>query len=104
MEIKYRLILGSFELLSSEEGIVDDGDLAQRIAEILVKELTIYGVEEVDIDFEKAVILDNMNITKEGDLIKQVNELEEDRINNICDNCTLKNTEGACATCNLEEE
>jgi hypothetical protein len=45
-----------------------------------------------------------MNITEETRLINQVKELDEDRINRICDSCTLKDIEGACESCNSEEE
>ena len=49
------MIDGNFTLIHSEnKGIIDDGTLAQKIAEILQSNLAEFGVGEVTVDFEKS--------------------------------------------------
>lgn len=47
----HHIIIGQF-ILKGE--IVDDGSLAQKIADVLIKELSSIGVSEVDVDLELA--------------------------------------------------
>ena len=51
---KYVYIEGLIQLFTkySDEPIIDDGTLSKTISEILTRELAIYGVGEVDIDFD----------------------------------------------------
>ncbi len=60
---RYHYIGGTFSLHHNQDynapdfGILEDGTLAQKIAEILVRELKDFGVGEVEIDFDESVLV-----------------------------------------------